>query len=400
MRPFPSGPVRGRRHRQGQRRVAPLDAELGRLARPLADRVREIVPRGGGLALHGDHDVAGLETGGGRRSARDDLPDLRRVGGGLPGAQVPVVLLVAKDVTARHPLGDDFDFPLAVRAGDDEHELLAATVLHQPLHLVPVLDGLAVHGHDLVSGLEAGLRGHAPLGHAPHHRGHHGPAPDHEGEAGEDDGEHEVHAGAGEDDEEAHPDRLEVEGARGIRTPGAPALEWVLVVSHHLDVAAHGDERDAVLRLLALDSPQNGAKADGEALDAHPGESGDDEVAPFMDENEDAEDRHEGDNGRHRPILPAAAGTLPGTRSSTKRRVSASTATQVSMLSSARAGMPSSVGGDQLRDLGVADAPFEKSADRHFVGRVQNGGSAARRGQSPGGRGPGTGSDRHRAPRR
>jgi hypothetical protein len=44
-------------------------------------------------------------------------------------------------------------------------------------------------------------------------------------------------------------------------------------------------------------------------------------------------------------------------------------------------------GGDQLRDLGVADAPFEKSADRHFVGRVQNGGSAARRGQSLAGEG-------------
>src|SRR5205814_8735337 len=82
----------------------------------------------------------------------------------------------------------------------------------------------------------------------------------------------EVHAGAREDDEEARPQRLERERLRRIVGDRLAALERVLL-AHHLHVAAHRDQRQAVLRFLATPAQQDGTEADREALDADPGEA-------------------------------------------------------------------------------------------------------------------------------
>src|SRR5207245_8643953 len=167
----------------------------------------------------------------------------------------------------------------------------------------------------------------------PHRTGH---RREHEHE--DDGGQHEVHARAREDDEEARPQRLEREGLAGIVGQRAPAPFERILLAHHLHVAAHRNDRQAVLGFFAPPAKEHGTEADGEALDAHADPASDQEVAKLVDENEDANDDDERHDGGHSDFLPARAATARSTR----RRVSASMATQASMDSSSPAGTSTS----------------------------------------------------------
>ena len=76
------------------------------------------------------------------------------------------------------------------------------------------------------------------------------PPHEHEHEGEDDGGEDEVHPGTREDDEEAGDEGLAVEGLGRIDRRSRAALERILVVAHHLHVAAHGNGGEAVLGLL------------------------------------------------------------------------------------------------------------------------------------------------------
>src|SRR5204862_1488433 len=132
--------------------------------------------------------------------------------------------------------------------------------------------------------------------------------------------------------------RLEREGLAGIVGQRAPAPFERILLAHHLHVAAHRNDRHAVLGFFAPPAKEHGTEADGEALDAHADPAGDQEVAKLVDENEDANDDDERYDGGHSDFLPARAATARSTR----RRVSASMATQASMDSSSPAGTSTS----------------------------------------------------------
>ena len=97
-------------------------------------------------------------------------------------------------------------------------------------------------------------------------------------------GEDEVGEGAGEGDEDALPAGV------GVELAGVAGGGFAGVVACHLDVAAEGEEGDAVVGVAALDAEEALAEADGEGLDADAAELGDGEVAKFVDENHDAKD--------------------------------------------------------------------------------------------------------------
>ncbi len=208
-------------------------------------------------------------------------------------------------------------------------------------HVLPVLHGPAIQRHDLVAGGDSHLGGGA-VGRDATDDGRHGrPSHDHEHEGEDDGGEDEVHSGPGKDDEEARDERLPVEGLGRIHRRARAALERILVVAHHLHVAAHGDEGETVLGLLAPVAPQHRAEADGEALHAHAAQPRHHEMPQLVDDDEDADHDDERQDRRHVAILPAgrgAEGASAGSHPATARRVSASTSTHVSISASPRAG--------------------------------------------------------------
>ena len=77
-------------------------------------------------------------------------------------------------------------------------------------------------------------------------------------------------------------------GATGRSGSNIPSPE-------ELDVAAHGDEADPVVGLPFLEPEEPLAVAEGEDLDPDADELGHEEVAEFVDEDEDAEDDDEGE---------------------------------------------------------------------------------------------------------
>src|SRR5207244_13657043 len=117
----------------------------------------------------------------------------------------------------------------------------------------------------------------------------------------------------------ARPERLGPEGLGWIVGQPAPAPFERILLAHHLHVAAHRNDRQAVLGFFAPPAKEHGTEADGEALDAHADPAGDQEVAELVDENEDANDDDERYDGGHSDFLPARAATARSTR----RRVSA-----------------------------------------------------------------------------
>ena len=108
----------------------------------------------------------------------------------------------------------------------------------------------------------------------------------------QDEGDEEVGDGAGEGDEDTLPAGLggEVVG----RASWAPAATHGSAVSAEFagefDVAADGEEGDAVVGIAVTEAEEAGTEADGEGFDANAAELGDDEMAELVNEDEEAED--------------------------------------------------------------------------------------------------------------
>ncbi len=97
-------------------------------------------------------------------------------------------------------------------------------------------------------------------------------------------GQDDVHGGAGEGDQDALPAGL------GEEFVGIAFAVFQRIIAGHFDVAAQGEAADAVVGVAALPAPEAGAEADGENFDADAEGFGDDEMSPFVDEDHDAED--------------------------------------------------------------------------------------------------------------
>ena len=153
------------------------------------------------------------------------------------------------------------------------------------------LDFLAVDRDDLVAGQEAGLGTRRVRLDRADDRRHalqrrHLDA-DHEQAGDEQDRERAVHQRTGEVDQDALPARLVEEVARVVgRFSGLFAGE--------LDVAAERHQRDLVLGLADLPAEQALSEAEREGEHLHAEGLGDQEVAGFVDEDDDAESEDEG----------------------------------------------------------------------------------------------------------
>ena len=98
-------------------------------------------------------------------------------------------------------------------------------------------------------------------------------------------GEDDVHGGAGADHDDPLPDRLAVVGTVGD-------LRRNLLLRIHagdFHVAAERDRFDPVLGLAALERPDRRAEEEEEALDPHPGRLGGDVVAGLVEHDQQAE---------------------------------------------------------------------------------------------------------------
>ena len=69
-----------------------------------------------------------------------------------------------------------------------------------------------------------------------------------------------------------------------------------IAFAEELDVSAHGEEADPVIRLSLFDPEQPFAVAEGEHFDPDADQLGHEKMAEFVDEDEDAEDDQEGKN--------------------------------------------------------------------------------------------------------
>ncbi len=61
----------------------------------------------------------------------------------------------------------------------------------------------------------------------------------------------------------------------------------------HFDVAADGEDGDAVVGIAVAEAEEAGAEADGEGFDTDAAEFGNDEVAELVNEDEEAKDDSE-----------------------------------------------------------------------------------------------------------
>ena len=107
-------------------------------------------------------------------------------------------------------------------------------------------------------------------------------------------GEDEVGEGASECDTDTLP------AGMGVEFAGVAAGGFAGIVTRHLDVAAEGEDGDAVVGVAALDAEEALAEADGEDFYADAAELGDGEVTELMNENHDSKDDGKLDDGRHR----------------------------------------------------------------------------------------------------
>ena len=113
--------------------------------------------------------------------------------------------------------------------------------------------------------------------------------------------EDEVEDGSGDGDEDALPagfggevvvgggaliDELADSGGRSAGNGSAVAAEF----AGHFDVAAEGEEGDAVVGIAVAEAEEAGSEADGEGFDADAAGFGNDKVAELMDEDKETED--------------------------------------------------------------------------------------------------------------
>ena len=120
--------------------------------------------------------------------------------------------------------------------------------------------------------------------------GGHADAVDH---GDEDDGQEDVHDRAhGHDQEPLAPRLLDIMSS-GASSPA----RFEHPLAQELDVAAHGDQADPVIRVPLLEAEEALPVAEGEDLDPDADELGHEEVPELVDEDEDAEDDEEGEHG-------------------------------------------------------------------------------------------------------
>src|SRR5262249_2473788 len=251
---------RARHDRQREGLGAALDVEPRGLAGPLVDSLGQLVPGQHRLALEGHEDISPPEAGLLRRKARDDLSDRGRHV--WPGPDVPALALLAEHVASLRAGRGDRHVAAPARPLDRELERSALRVLHRGLNVLPVLRRAAFHRDDAIPGLQPRLGDRPSLGNSPDDGGRDRAPQDHEDQSEDYRRQDEVHGRPGEHDEESDRQRLLIERPLGVEHARAPALERILVVAHHLHVAAEREQRDAVLRLLSPDATEDGAKAD------------------------------------------------------------------------------------------------------------------------------------------
>ena len=162
------------------------------------------------------------------------------------------------------------------------------------LRLIPCGDFGAVDGNDFVAGLEAcvgsgGIRRHV---------GDDGGLVEVSGVrlagnhvvAGEkQDREDQIHGGSGERDDGTLPALLGHEFVGSARGLGIARINFGDVLSRHADVAAERQRADAPIGVAALDTEKARTETDGEDIDADAEETCSDEMAPFMDKDNDAQ---------------------------------------------------------------------------------------------------------------
>ncbi len=85
-------------------------------------------------------------------------------------------------------------------------------------------------------------------------------------------------------DEDALPARVRSKFA------GIAGVLFVWILARHLNVAAEGQQADAVVGIAALEAPDALSEADGEDLDADAAKFCNGEVAELVDDDHDAED--------------------------------------------------------------------------------------------------------------
>ena len=118
----------------------------------------------------------------------------------------------------------------------------------------------------------------------------------HHVDAGEqEDGQQDVHGGAGDGDEEAMPARV-IEKLAGI--VGA-IVHGILAA--HFDVTTQRDRADAVIGVTLAEAEQAFSETDGEHLDPDPQPLGHGVVTEFVDQDHEPEDDDDG-NQRNQKI--------------------------------------------------------------------------------------------------
>ena len=170
------------------------------------------------------------------------------------------------------------------------------------LHVGEVVDRVAVDGDDQVAGLEAGFRGRAVRLHRIDPRAHGLLAVEHEDAGKNHDGQDEIRQRPGDDDGRALGHRLEHEALRALLRihggePRGIGHARRVLVAEELHKAAERNRRDFPARSVAvIEADDFRPKADRKHQDPHAAPAGDQEMAQFVKEHDQAEHEQKGND--------------------------------------------------------------------------------------------------------
>jgi len=277
--------------------AAAFDFELKSPAAGAADHVHELIPVVDFLAVDGADDVAGAEACvvGGR--AGSDFTDARGNRVIAEGTGARIIFKRQRDGASGTVVFDlDADRGAGSEAGEERLRLFPGGIFQ------------TVHGEDVVAGLESVgcglLRGRSGYDDGFVEKGGVGNASDQIVGAEEKDGKEEIDGGPGDGDQGTLPAGL---GHEFIGSAGGnlvAGIDFCDVLSGHADVAAERDGADAPVGDAPLEAEEARAEADREDVNADAEEAGDDEVSPFVDEDDDAENENDADCGIHAGAVP------------------------------------------------------------------------------------------------
>ena len=276
---------------------AAFDLELKSPAAGAANGVHKLIPIIDFLAVDGANDVAGAESGVAGGSAGSDFADARWNRVITEGAGRKIIFQ-----WQRNGAGDavvfDLDFERGAGSGADD----------EGLHLFPSGVFQVVDGDDVIAGPERVgcglLRGRSGDDDGLIEKGSVRNARDEIVGAEKKNRKDKIDGGPGDGDERALPAGL------GHKFIGSACGNLVVgvdigdVLAGHADVAAERDGADAPVGGAPLETEEARAEADGEDVDANAEETGDDEVSPFVDEDDDAENENDADCGIHAGVVP------------------------------------------------------------------------------------------------